>query len=179
LLTAWSDLTPRRPAHGEWFVLYDLSSSYLEGRHCELGAIGYSRDGKPGKPQISYGLCCAPEGQPVSIEVHKGNTGDPTTLLPALERVKQRFGIEYVVFVGDRGMITEARVKVLKAQGVGFITSLRASQIQKLTVAPGFQLSLFDEHGLCEISSPEFPSDLDRRVAARGMVAACGEECSR
>ncbi len=120
-----------------------------------------------GKPQISYGLCCAPAGQPVSIEVHKGNTGDPTTLLPALERVKQRFGIEHVVFVGDRGMITEARVKALKTQGVGFITSLRAPQIQKLTVAPGFQLSLFDEHGLCEISSPEFPSDLIRRAPGR------------
>ena len=71
----------RRHLHGEGFVLYDLSSSYLEGRHCELGAVGYSRDGKPGKAQISYGLCCAPEGQPFSIEVHKGNTGDPTTLL--------------------------------------------------------------------------------------------------
>jgi transposase len=139
----------RRHLQGEGFVLYDLSSSYLEGRCCELAAIGYSRDGKPGKPQISYGLCCAPEGQPISIEVHKGNTGDPTTLGPAVERVKDTFGIERVVFVGDRGMITDARVKVLKEQGVGFITALRAPQIQKLTVAPGFQLSLFDEHGLC------------------------------
>jgi hypothetical protein len=160
----------RRHLHGEGFVLYDLSSSYLEGRHCELGAVGYSRDGKPGKAQISYGLCCAPAGQPVSIEVHKGNIGDPTTLGPAVERVKHRFGIEHVVFVGDRGMITEARVKVLKAQGVGFITSLRAPQIQKLTVAPSFQLSLFDEHGLCEISSPEFPSE--RLVVCRNPAVA-------
>jgi len=103
----------RRHLQGEGFVLYDLSSSYLEGRHCELAAIGYSRDGKPGKPQISYGLCCAPSGQPISIEVHKGNTGDPTTLLPAVERVKDTFGIEHVVFVGDRGMITDARIKVV------------------------------------------------------------------
>jgi hypothetical protein len=167
----------RRHLHGEGFVLYDLSSSYLEGRHCELGAVGYSRDGKPGKPQISYGLCCAPEGQPFSIEVHKGNTGDPTTLLPAVERVKNRFGIEHVVFVGDRGMITEARTKVLKEQGVGFITSLRAPQIQKLTVAPGFQLSLFDEQGLCEVSSPEFPSE--RLIVCRNPAVAAERERKR
>jgi hypothetical protein len=160
----------RRHLQGEGFVLYDLSSSYLEGRHCELAAIGYSRDGKPGKPQISYGLCCAPSGQPISIEVHKGNTGDPTTLLPAVERVKDTFGIEHVVFVGDRGMITDARIKVLKEQGVGFITALRAPQIQKLTVAPGFQLSLFDEQGLCEVSSPEFPDE--RLVVCRNPAVA-------
>jgi hypothetical protein len=149
----------RRHLHGEGFVLYDLSSSYLEGRHCELGAIGYSRDAKKGKPQITYGLICAPEGQPVAIQVHPGNTGDPTTLSPAVELVKERFGIEHVVFVGDRGMITEARIKVLKEQGVGFITALRAPQIQALTLAPSFQLSLFDEQGLCEVSSPEFPGE--------------------
>lgn len=160
----------RRHLHGEGFVLYDLSCSYLEGRCCELGAIGYSRDGKPGKPQITYGLCCAPEGQPISIEVHAGNTGDPTTLGPAVERVKDTFGIEHVVFVGDRGMITDARVKVLKEQGVGFITALRAPQIQKLTVAPGFQLSLFDQQGLCEISSPEFPGE--RLVVCRNPAVA-------
>lgn len=160
----------RRHLQGEGFVLYDLSSSYLEGRCCELGAIGYSRDGKPGKPQISYGLCCAPEGQPVSIEVHKGNTGDPTTLGPAVERVKDTFEIEHVVFVGDRGMITDARIKVLTEQGVGFITALRAPQIQKLTVAPHFQLSLFDERGLCEISSPEFPGE--RLVVCRNPQVA-------
>ena len=160
----------RRHLEGEGFVLYDLSSSYVEGRCCELAAIGYSRDGKPGKPQISYGLCCAPGGQPISIEVHKGNTGDPTTLGPAVERVKDTFGIEHVVFVGDRGMITDARVKVLKEQGVGFITALRAPQIQKLTVAPNFQLSLFDEQGLCEVSSPEFPGE--RLVVCRNPAVA-------
>ena len=160
----------RRHLAGEGFVLYDLSSSYLEGRCCELGAIGYSRDGKPGKAQISYGLCCAPEGQPISIEVHKGNTGDPTTLGPAVQRVKETFGIEHVVFVGDRGMITDARVKVLKDQGVGFITALRAPQIQKLTLAPNFQLSLFDARGLCEVSSPEFPGE--RLVVCRNPAVA-------
>jgi len=160
----------RRHLQGEGFVLYDLSSGYLEGRCCELSAIGYSRDGKPGKPQITYGLCCAPEGQPVSIEVHKGNTGDPTTLGSAVERVKDTFGIKHVVFVGDRGMITDARVKVLKEQGVGFITALRAPQIQKLTVAADFQLTLFDERGLCEVSCPEFPGE--RLVVCRNPVVA-------
>lgn len=160
----------RRHLRDEGFVLYDLSSSYLEGRCCELGAIGYPRDGKRGKLQITYGLCCSPEGRPVSIEVHRGNTGDPTTLQPAVERIKDRFGIERVVFVGDRGMITEARVKVLKAQGVGFITALRAPQIQALTLAPSFQLSLFDEHGLCEVSSPEFPGE--RLIVCRNPAVA-------
>ena len=141
------------------FVLYDLSSSYLEGRCCELGAIGYSRDGQRGKMQITYGLCCSPEGRPVSIEVHPGNTADPSTLAPAVARVKDRFKIDRVVFVGDRGMITQAQTKALTAQGVGFITSLRAPQIQAMTVAPNFQLSLFDEQGLCEISSPQFPGE--------------------
>jgi len=160
----------RRHLQGERFVLYDLSSSYLEGRHCELAAIGYSRDGKPGKPQISYGLCCAPSGQPVSIEVHKGNTGDPSTLSPAVERIKDTFGIEHVVFVGDRGMITDARIEALKEQGVGFITALRAPQIQALTLAPSFQLSLFDEQGLCEVSSPEFPGE--RLIICRNPAVA-------
>jgi len=141
------------------FVLYDLSSSYLEGRCCELGAIGYSRDGQRGKMQITYGLCCSPEGRPVSIEVHPGNTADPSTLAPAVARVKDRFKLDRVVFVGDRGMITQAQTKALTAQGVGFITSLRAPQIQAMTVAPHFQLSLFDEQGLCEISSPQFPGE--------------------
>ena len=160
----------RRHLAGEGFVLYDLSSSYLEGRHCELGAVGYSRDGKPGKPQISYGLVCAPEGQPVSIEVHEGNTADPATLAPAVERVKNTFGIEHVVFVGDRGMITEARVKALKEIDVGLITSLRAPQIQKLTLAPSFQLALFDERSVCEVSSPEFPDE--RLVICRNPQVA-------
>jgi hypothetical protein len=160
----------RRHLHGEGFVLYDLSSSYLEGRSCELAAIGYSRDRKKGKLQITYGLICAPEGQPVAVQVHPGNTGDPTTLGPAVELVKDAFGIEHVVFVGDRGMITEARIKVLKEQGVGFITALRAPQIQALTLAPDFQLSLFDEQGLCEVTSPEFPSE--RLVVCRNPAVA-------
>ena len=160
----------RRHLTADGFVLYDLSSSYLEGRHCELTAMGYARDGKRGKLQITYGLCCSPEGRPVSVCVHEGNTADPATLADAVARVKDTFGIDRVVFVGDRGMITDARVAALKELGVGFITSLRAPQIQKLTVAPGYQLSLLDEHGLCEISSPEFPSE--RLVVCRNPAVA-------
>lgn len=160
----------RRHLAEEGYVLYDLSSSYLEGRCCELGAVGYSRDGKPGKQQIVYGLCCSPEGRPVSIRVHAGNTADPATLQDAVTRVKDTFGIENLVFVGDRGMITDARTVALKELGVGFITSLRAPQIQKLTVAAGFQLSLLDETGLCEIASPEFPGE--RLVVCRNPAVA-------
>jgi len=160
----------RRHLSTDGFVLYDLSSSYLEGRHCELAALGYARDGKRGKLQITYGLCCSPEGRPVSVCVHEGNTADPATLQDAVTRVKNTFGIDRVVFVGDRGMITDARVEALKELGVGFITSLRAPQIQKLTVAPGYQLSLLDEHGLCEISSPEFPAE--RLVVCRNPAVA-------
>jgi len=152
------------------FVLYDLSSSYLEGRHCELGAIGYSRDGVRGKQQIVYGLCCSPEGRPVSVRVFEGNTADPATLQDAVLRVKHQFGVEQVVFIGDRGMITEARTVELKRLGVGFVTSLRAPQIQKLTVQPGYQLSLLDETGLCEIESPEFPGE--RLVVCRNPAIA-------
>ncbi len=160
----------RRYLTGEGYVLYDLSSSYLEGRHCELGALGYSRDGKRGKLQITYGLCCSPDGRPVSVEVHPGNTADPSSLGSAVTRVKDRFGIERVVFVGDRGMITEARVRALKEQGVGFITSLRAPQIQALTIAPDFQLSLFDEQGLCEITTPQHPDE--RLIVCRNPAVA-------
>jgi len=167
----------RRHLTQDGYVLYDLSSSYLEGRHCELGALGYSRDGKRGKLQITYGLCCSPEGRPVSIEVHPGNTADPASLGSAVTRVKDRFGIERVVFVGDRGMITEARVRALKEQGVGFITSLRAPQIQALTIAPSFQLSLFDEQGLCEISTPQHPDE--RLIVCRNPAVAAERERKR
>lgn len=167
----------RRHLAEEGFVLYDLSSSYLEGRHCELGAIGYSRDRKKGKLQITYGLVCAPTGEPVSVKVHEGNSADPSTLASAVERVKDSFAIEHVVFVGDRGMITEARIKVLKQQGVGFITALRAPQIQALRIHPHFQLSLFDEQGLCEVSCAEFPGE--RLVVCRNPHVAAERERKR
>jgi hypothetical protein len=148
----------RRHLSGEGFVLYDLSSSYVEGRCCPLAALGYSRDKKRGKAQITYGLVCAPDGRPVSIRVHPGNSNDASTLPDAVTRVRAQFGIEDIVMVGDRGMITQARVRALKDAGVGFVTSLTAPQIAKMRVGY-WQLSLFDESGLAEISSPDYPDE--------------------
>jgi len=152
------------------FVLYDLSSSYLEGRCCPLAARGYSRDGKKGTLQITYGLVCSPEGRPVAIEVFPGNTRDSQTLPEAVASVTTRFGIQRVVFVGDRGMITEAHAETLHEQGVGFISALKAPQIKALTASGELQLSLFDETNLAEISSNEFPGE--RLVVCRNPAVA-------
>lgn len=159
----------RRHLAGEGFALYDLSSSYVEGRCCPLAALGYSRDKKRGKAQITYGLVCAPDGRPVSIRVHPGNSNDASTLPDAVTRVRERFGIEQLVVVGDRGMITQARVRDLKAAGVGFVTSLTAPQIAKMRVGY-WQLSLFDESGLAEITSPDYPGE--RLVVCRNPAVA-------
>jgi hypothetical protein len=159
----------RRHLAGEGFALYDLSSSYVEGRCCPLAALGYSRDKKRGKAQITYGLVCAPDGRPVSIAVHPGNTNDASTLPDAVTRVRERFGIEQLVVVGDRGMITQARVRALKDAGVGFVTSLTAPQIAKMRVGY-WQLSLFDESGLAEITSPDYPGE--RLVVCRNPAVA-------
>jgi transposase len=141
-------------------VLYDLSSSYMEGRCCPLAKRGYSRDGKKGTLQIVYGLLCAPDGCPVAIEVFDGNTGDPTTLAPQIEKLKQRFGLERVVLVGDRGMITEARINSdIKAAGLDWITSLRASAIRDLLNSGAVQLTLFDQRDMASITSPDFPGE--------------------
>ena len=122
-------------------VLYDLSSSWVEGRHCPLAARGYSRDGKAGKAQIEYGLTCDPDGRPVAVEVFAGNTADPTAFISAAATVKERFGLGDVVMVGDRGMITSARIEALKAVGgLGWITALRAPAIQALAEAGALQL---------------------------------------
>lgn len=152
------------------FVLYDLSSSYVEGRKCPLAARGYSRDGRRSKLQITYGLICSHEGRPVGVEVHEGNAGESKTLEGVVERVTERFGIERVVFVGDRGMITEVRCEELKRRGLEFITALRAPQIQALREEGALQLSLFDEHNLAEISSEEFPGE--RLVVCRNPAVA-------
>lgn len=141
------------------FLLYDLSSSYLEGRKCPLGALGYSRDGKKGKLQISYGLTCSPEGRPVAVEVFEGKIHDDKTLPQALERVKQRFGIERVVVCGDRGMVTDANVELLSQHGFDWITALRAPQLQTLVEQGELQLSLFDETNLAEITSERYPGE--------------------
>lgn len=152
------------------FVLYDLSSSYVEGRCCELAALGHSRDGKPGKPQINWGLVCSPEGRPVSVQVHPGNTADPTTVPGVTDQIREQFGIERVILVGDRAMITDAHAATLKELGAGFVSALKTAQIRKLIKAGDLQLSLFDQTNLAEITSEEFPSE--RLVVCRNPLLA-------
>ena len=152
------------------FVLYDLSSSYLEGRCCPLAALGYSRDGRRGKLQITYGLTCSPQGRPVASEVFAGGIHDDATLPQAVERLRRRFGIERVVFVGDRGMVTQAGIETLRAHGYDWITALRAKQVQRLAREGSLQLSLFDETSLAEIASESFPGE--RLVVCRNPHVA-------
>ena len=152
-------------------VLYDVSSSWLEGRCCELARFGYSRDGKKGKLQIVYGLLCAADGCPVAVEVFEGNTADPMTLATQVDKLKQRFGLSRVVLVGDRGMITSARIRdELVPAGLDWITALRAPQIRSLLDAGAFQLSLFDERDLAEVTAPDFPGE--RLVVCRNPLLA-------
>jgi transposase len=141
------------------FVLYDLSSSYFEGRCCPLAALGHNRDGKPGKLQVNWGLVCSPDGRPVSVQVHPGNTADPSTVPGVIDTVKERFGIERVILVGDRAMITDAHAATLKALGAGFVSALKTAQIRKLIGSGELQLSLFDQRNLAEITSEEFPDE--------------------
>ena len=156
----------RRHLSAGSMVLYDLSSSWMEGTHCPLAARGYSRDHKSGKAQIEYGLMTDAEGRPISIEVFSGNTADPTAFVSAVEAVRSRFTLEKVVFVGDRGMITSARIEALRGLGgMSWITCLRAPQIRVLAEQGAIQLSLFDEQNLCEIAHPDYPGE--RLVACR------------
>jgi Transposase DDE domain len=141
-------------------VLYDVSSSYMEGRCCPLAKRGYSRDGKKGTLQIVYGLLCAPDGCPVAIEVFDGNTGDPTTLAPQIEKLKQRFGLTHVVLVGDRGMITEARITAdIQSAGLDWITALRGPAIKDLLNRGAIQPGLFDQRDMAAITSPDYPGE--------------------
>jgi hypothetical protein len=141
-------------------VLYDVSSSYLEGRCCELAQLGHNRDGRKGKLQIVYGLLCAPDGCPVAIEVFAGSTGDPRTLAIQITKLKQRFRLAHVVLVGDRGLITQARIdEDLQPAGLDWITALRAPAIRALVEGGALQLSLFDQRDLAAITTPEFPGE--------------------
>lgn len=152
-------LAKRHLRHGT-LVLYDLSSSYMEGSCCPLAHRGYSRDGRKGTLQIVYGLLCAPDGCPVAIEVFDGNTGDPKTLAAQIAKLKQRFVLDHVVLVGDRGMITEARLtEDVKTAGLDWITALRAPAIKDLVKGGALQLSLFDERDMASITSPDFPGE--------------------
>jgi len=150
----------RRHLTNGTLVLYDVSSSYMEGRCCPLARRGYSRDGKKGTLQIVYGLLCAPDGCPVAIEVFEGNTADPMTLATQIEKLKQRFHLDHVVLVGDRGMITQARItEDIKSAGLDWISSLRAPVIKQLVEAGALQLSLFDQRDMASITAPEFPGE--------------------
>jgi hypothetical protein len=161
----------KRHFTGGTLVLYDVSSSYLEGRCCPLAQFGYSRDGKRGKLQIVYGLLCAPDGCPVAIEVFAGSTADPATLTSQVIKLKERFGLDHVVLVGDRGMITQARISEdLKAAGLDWITALRAPAIKALLDGGALQMSLFDDRDMAGITSPEFPGE--RRDVGQGLPGA-------
>ncbi|HVH62239.1 MAG TPA: IS1634 family transposase, partial [Candidatus Dormibacteraeota bacterium] len=152
-------------------VLYDVSSSYFEGRTCALAKFGYNRDGKKGKLQIVFGLLCTAEGCPVAVEVFEGNIGDPATLHSQVTKLKQRFALDRVVLVGDRGMITTARLEeTLKPAGLDWITALRAAAIRGLAEAGALQLSLFDTRDLAEITSPDYPAE--RLMVCRNPLLA-------
>jgi hypothetical protein len=152
-------LAKRHLTHGT-LVLYDVSSSYMEGRCCPLAKRGYSRDGRKGTLQIVYGLLCAPDGCPVAIEVFDGNTADPMTLASQVDKLKQRFHLDHVVLVGDRGMITQARItEDIKSAGLDWITALRAPAIKALLESGTLQLSLFDQRDIASITAPDFPNE--------------------
>ena len=150
----------RRHLRGGTLVLYDVSSSYVEGRCCALARLGYNRDGKQGKRQIVYGLLCAADGCPVAIEVFAGDVADPKTLGTQIDKLKQRFDLTHVVLVGDRGLITQARIdEDLKPAGLDWISALRGPAIKALVDGGALQLSLFDERDMAAITAPEFPSE--------------------
>jgi hypothetical protein len=152
-------------------VLYDVSSAAFEGRTCPLGAIGHPRDGVKGRLQIVYGLLCTTAGIPIAIEVFEGNTGDPKTLAAQINKLKDRFGLSRVCLVGDRGMLTNARINdELRPAQLDWISALRAPQINALVETGAIQLSLFDEQDLFEISSPQFPGE--RLVCCHNPVLA-------
>ena len=153
-------------------ALFDLSSSWLEGSHCPLAARGYSRDGKRGKLQIEYGLLTDPAGRPIAVRVFPGNTADPAAFVEAVQIVRERFGLGELVLVGDRGMITSARIAALRELGgTGWLTALRAPQIAALAADQGpLQLSLFDQQDLAEITHPDYPGE--RLIACRNPLLA-------
>ena len=152
-------------------VLYDVSSTYFEGQSCSLAQIGYSRDGK-GDLQIVFGLLCTVEGCPVAVEVFPGGTGDPRTLTSQIQKVRERFGLQRVIWVGDRGMITEARINedMRGVEGLQWVTALRTPAIRKLVEDGALQISLFDERDMAEILHPDYPGE--RLIACRNPFMA-------
>ena len=162
----------RKHLAGSTLVLYDLTSTWLTGHCCELAARGHSRDGKRDDPQIVFGLVCTASGAPIAVEVFAGNTGDPSTVATQVSKLKERFGIERMAWVGDRGMLTSARIEqVLRPQAQDWITSLRAPHIAQLAAEHGpFQPSLFDQRNLIELTSAQFPGE--RLVVCRNPLLA-------
>ena len=160
-----------RHLHNDGMALYDLSSSYFEGSTCPLAARGRNRNGKKGKLQVNYGLLTDRRGVPVAVSVFKGNTGDPTTLLPQVDTVRKDFGLERVVLVGDRGMITRKQVDALRTiDGIDWITALRPEAIRRLVDGGTLHMGLFDERNLFELTHPDFPGE--RLVACRNPELA-------
>ena len=161
-----------RHLHEGTLTLYDVTSTYFEGRHCPLARRGHSRDGKPDKLQIVLGLLTNGEGCPVAVEVFDGNTADPRTLGSQVEKVRERFGLQSVVWVGDRGLITDARIReeFRTRPGLGWITALRAPAIRKLVAGGALQLGLFDERDLAEITGPQYPGE--RLIVCRNPLLA-------
>jgi transposase len=152
-------------------VLYDLSSSYFEGSCCPLAKRGYSRDGRPGTLQVNYGLLTDARGCPVAVSVFEGNTSDSLTFLPAVQRVRERFGLAQVVMVGDRGMVSQKAIDELRGQGgIDWITALKSVSIRSLVEQGHLQLGLFDQRNLAEITSPDYPGE--RLVACRNDALA-------
>jgi len=168
----------RRHLKGGTLVLYDVSSSYVEGRCCPLAKRGYNRDGKKGKLQIVYGLLCAADGCPVAVEVFDGDTADPKTLAVQIDKLKVRFALAHVVLVGDRGMITQARIRQdLVPANLDWITALRAPDIKALGEAGKLQLTLFDERNMAVITSPDFPGE--RLIVCRNPELAAARTRKR
>ena len=152
-------------------VLYDLSSSYFEGSTCPLAKFGYSRDGKRGKLQVNYGLLTDARGCPVAVSVYEGNTADPDTLMPEIDRLRAAFGVKHLVMVGDRGMISHKAIEQLRGEeGVGWITALKSASIRALLKQGHLQLDLFDERNLFELSHPDYPGE--RLVTCRNPELA-------
>src|SRR5450759_2893642 len=156
---------------GGSLVLYDLTSVYVEGSHCTLARHGLSRDHRPDRPQVEYGLLADSRGCPVAVEAFPGNTADPATVEAQVEKLRVRFGLTDIVLVGDRGMLTSARIERLREiGGVGWVSVLRAPAIRRLVDAGDLQLGLFDERDLAEITSPQFPGE--RLVVCRNPALA-------
>lgn len=165
------DRLARRHLKDGEMVLYDVSSSYFEGRSCPLAKLGYSRDGKRGTPQVIYGLLCDKPGRPIAVEVFSGEHHDDGTLPAQIAKLKNRFQLESVVVVCDRGMVTKANMQTLKdTEGVGWITALKAPQIKKLARDGVLQLSLFDEQNLAEITAEDYPGE--RLIVCRNPLVA-------